>query len=190
MPHQCIAVCLTSFEPGLGEYGHRQRQISEGKAVTMGKGPGEEGFLQETGQGQDFEEMRGLGWGGGHGVRLLQGWGPKQDQERGALPHTHPLTPSLPWEENKATSFLCFQAETIGHTYMVASGLPIRNGIRHVDEIAVMSLHFLGATIHFQMGHMPEEKLKLRLASTQVDSAKGRWPCGPDTAADGSKFTP
>ena len=113
-----------------------------------------------------------------------------QSRIRNEGPHTHPLTPSLPWEENKATFFLCFQAETIGDTYMVASGLPIRNGIRHVDEIAMMSLHFLGATIHFQMGHMPEEKLKLRLASTQVDSTKGRWPCGPDTAADGSKFNP
>ncbi|KAM9702983.1 LOW QUALITY PROTEIN: guanylate cyclase 2G-like [Dama dama] len=54
-----------------------------------------------------------------------------------------------------------YKAETIGDAYMVASGLPIRSGIRHVDEIAMMSLHFLGATIHFQMGHMPEEKLQL-----------------------------
>ncbi|OWK07861.1 hypothetical protein Celaphus_00008693 [Cervus elaphus hippelaphus] len=54
-----------------------------------------------------------------------------------------------------------YKAETIGDAYMVASGLPIRSGIRHVDEIAMMSLHFLSATIHFQMGHMPEEKLQL-----------------------------
>ncbi|KAF6109519.1 hypothetical protein HJG60_010792 [Phyllostomus discolor] len=51
--------------------------------------------------------------------------------------------------------------ETIGDAYMVARGLPIRNGIRHVDEIAALSLHFLSATIHFQTGHTPQEKLRL-----------------------------
>ena len=58
---------------------------------------------------------------------------------------------------------LYVQVETIGDAYMVPSGLPIRKGIRHVDEIATMSLHFLSATIHFQIGHMPQEKLKLRI---------------------------
>ena len=45
-----------------------------------GRGLGKEGFVEETGQGWDLEEMLGLGWGGGHGVRPFQGWGPKQDQ--------------------------------------------------------------------------------------------------------------
>lgn len=57
----------------------------------------------------------------------------------------------------------CLKVETIGDAYMVASGLPIRNGAQHVEEIAMMSLHFLNATIHFQIGHMPEEKLRLRI---------------------------
>nr|XP_012626922.1 guanylate cyclase 2G-like isoform X3 [Microcebus murinus] len=61
------------------------------------------------------------------------------------------------------TAYDVYKVETIGDAYMVASGLPIRNGIQHVDEIATMSLHFLSATIHFQIGHMPEEKLKLRI---------------------------
>ncbi|KAM9618009.1 LOW QUALITY PROTEIN: guanylate cyclase 2G-like [Trichechus inunguis] len=56
-----------------------------------------------------------------------------------------------------------YKVETIGDAYMVARGLPIRNGIRHADEIATMSLHFLSATIHFQIEHTPEEKLKLRI---------------------------
>ncbi|XP_073097766.1 guanylate cyclase 2G-like [Manis javanica] len=56
-----------------------------------------------------------------------------------------------------------YKVETIGDAYMVASGLPIRNGAQHVEEIAMMSLHFLNATIHFQIGHMPEEKLRLRI---------------------------
>lgn len=56
-----------------------------------------------------------------------------------------------------------YKVETIGDAYMVASGLPIHNGTQHVGEIAMMSSHFLSATIHFQIGHMPEEKLKLRI---------------------------
>ncbi|XP_076980578.1 guanylate cyclase 2G-like [Tamandua tetradactyla] len=56
-----------------------------------------------------------------------------------------------------------YKVETIGDAYMVASGLPIRNGTQHVDQIATMSLHFLSATVHFQIGHMPEEKLRLRI---------------------------
>ncbi|XP_066094743.1 guanylate cyclase 2G-like [Saccopteryx bilineata] len=56
-----------------------------------------------------------------------------------------------------------YKVETVGDAYMVASGLPICNGAQHVDEIATMSLHFLSATVHFQIGHMPQEKLKLRI---------------------------
>ncbi|KAF6317468.1 hypothetical protein mRhiFer1_008521 [Rhinolophus ferrumequinum] len=39
----------------------------------------------------------------------------------------------------------------------------MRKGTQHVDEIATVSLHFLSATIHFQIGHMTEEKLQLRI---------------------------
>ncbi|XP_059101881.1 guanylate cyclase 2G-like [Peromyscus eremicus] len=56
-----------------------------------------------------------------------------------------------------------YKVETIGDAYMVASGLPIRNGAQHAAEIATMSLHLLSATTHFQIGHMPEERLKLRI---------------------------
>ncbi|XP_062071184.1 guanylate cyclase 2G-like [Lepus europaeus] len=56
-----------------------------------------------------------------------------------------------------------YKVETIGDAYMVASGLPKRNGTRHVDEIATMALHILSATMHFQIAHMPDEKLRLRI---------------------------
>ncbi|KAM4636502.1 guanylate cyclase 2G-like [Discoglossus pictus] len=56
-----------------------------------------------------------------------------------------------------------YKVETIGDAYMVASGLPIPNGIQHVEEIATMSLHFLSAMMSFQIRHMPQEKLKLRI---------------------------
>ncbi|XP_038614331.1 guanylate cyclase 2G-like [Tachyglossus aculeatus] len=65
--------------------------------------------------------------------------------------------------DNIIKTYDVYKVETIGDAYMVASGLPLRNGIKHVEEIATMSLHFLSAMIHFKIGHMPEEKLKLRI---------------------------
>nr|XP_033799297.1 guanylate cyclase 2G-like isoform X2 [Geotrypetes seraphini] len=56
-----------------------------------------------------------------------------------------------------------YKVETIGDAYMVASGLPLRNGMHHVDEISTMSLHFLSAIVTFRIRHMPTEKLKLRI---------------------------
>uniref|UniRef100_A0A8D2J1S3 Guanylate cyclase n=1 Tax=Varanus komodoensis TaxID=61221 RepID=A0A8D2J1S3_VARKO len=56
-----------------------------------------------------------------------------------------------------------YKVETIGDAYMVASGLPIRNGTKHVEEIATMSLHFLSEIISFRIRHMPDEKLRLRI---------------------------
>ncbi|XP_027707431.1 guanylate cyclase 2G-like [Vombatus ursinus] len=65
--------------------------------------------------------------------------------------------------DNIVKTYDVYKVETIGDAYMVASGLPLRNGIRHVEEIATMSLYFLSAIVHFKIEHMPEEKLKLRI---------------------------
>ncbi|XP_061421117.1 guanylate cyclase 2G-like isoform X3 [Lethenteron reissneri] len=56
-----------------------------------------------------------------------------------------------------------YKVETIGDAYMVASGLPVRNGVRHVEEIATMSLHFLSSIMNFRIRHLPQEQLKLRI---------------------------
>uniref|UniRef100_A0A8C5Q0I2 Guanylate cyclase n=1 Tax=Leptobrachium leishanense TaxID=445787 RepID=A0A8C5Q0I2_9ANUR len=56
-----------------------------------------------------------------------------------------------------------YKVETIGDAYMVASGLPLRNGIQHVEQIATMSLHFLSSMLLFTIRHKPSEKLKLRI---------------------------
>ncbi|XP_044740931.1 atrial natriuretic peptide receptor 1 [Chrysoperla carnea] len=56
-----------------------------------------------------------------------------------------------------------YKVETIGDAYMVASGLPERNGNRHAKEIALMSLALLNAVHKFVIPHRPKEQLKLRI---------------------------
>ncbi|ETE63174.1 Retinal guanylyl cyclase 1, partial [Ophiophagus hannah] len=53
--------------------------------------------------------------------------------------------------------------ETIGDAYMVASGLPKRNGKRHAGEIANMSLDILSAVGTFKMRHMPDVPVRIRI---------------------------
>ncbi|NWR73898.1 GUC2F cyclase, partial [Centropus unirufus] len=56
-----------------------------------------------------------------------------------------------------------YKVETIGDAYMVASGLPKRNGNKHAAEIANMSLDILSSVGTFKMRHMPEIPLKIRI---------------------------
>ncbi|KAL4647235.1 retinal guanylyl cyclase 2-like [Arapaima gigas] len=56
-----------------------------------------------------------------------------------------------------------YKVETIGDAYMVASGLPKRNGNRHAAEIANMSLNILSSVGTFQMRHMPEVPIRIRI---------------------------
>ena len=69
---------------------------------------------------------------------------------------------------------LTLQVETIGDAYMVASGLPIRNGDSHASEIAKMSIELLETIDKFKIRHRPEEKLKLRIGlhSGEQDDTK------------------
>lgn len=46
---------------------------------------------------------------------------------------------------------------------MVVSGLPKRNGERHVTEIANVALHLLDSVQEFKIRHKPKEQLKLRI---------------------------
>ena len=56
-----------------------------------------------------------------------------------------------------------YKVATIGDGYMVASGLPIRNGDKHAREITNMAKDLLGASRSFVIGHMKQEVLKLRI---------------------------
>ncbi|XP_061716470.1 uncharacterized protein LOC133524448 isoform X1 [Cydia pomonella] len=55
-----------------------------------------------------------------------------------------------------------YKIETIGDSYMVASGLPVRNGNKHATEIASMALELLAATAHCRLPHRPDQTLCMR----------------------------
>nr|VZI31602.1 unnamed protein product [Spirometra erinaceieuropaei] len=59
--------------------------------------------------------------------------------------------------------FDVYKVETIGDAYMVASGLPIRNGRRHAGEIATMALELLSVVGTFVIPHMPQIPILLRI---------------------------
>ncbi|CAN8013663.1 unnamed protein product, partial [Ixodes persulcatus] len=56
-----------------------------------------------------------------------------------------------------------YKVETIGDAYLVASGLPIRNGNDHVREIARMALCLREQLKSFKIRHLPQRKLQLRI---------------------------
>ena len=63
--------------------------------------------------------------------------------------------------------------ETIGDAYMVCSGLPQRNGRRHVAEISLMALELLRVIQSFKVPHKPGMKLKLRIGMHTGPCAAG-----------------
>ncbi|KAL4221786.1 hypothetical protein ACF0H5_020040 [Mactra antiquata] len=56
-----------------------------------------------------------------------------------------------------------YKVDTIGDAYMIVSGVPDKNGERHVTEIAKLSLHLLKAFESVVIPHRADEKLKLRI---------------------------
>eukprot|EP01135_Chromosphaera_perkinsii_P002228 Nk52_evm14s221 gene=Nk52_evmTU14s221 len=56
-----------------------------------------------------------------------------------------------------------YKVETIGDAYMIASGLPERNGDRHAAQMADTALDLLSLTNTFVIPHMPERQLQLRI---------------------------
>jgi len=66
-------------------------------------------------------------------------------------------------EITKDLKLSILKVETIGDSYMVVSGLPMRNGNLHAREVARMSLALLNAVVSFTIRHKPDEQLKLRI---------------------------
>eukprot|EP01135_Chromosphaera_perkinsii_P011073 Nk52_evm32s2325 gene=Nk52_evmTU32s2325 len=59
--------------------------------------------------------------------------------------------------------FDVYKVETIGDAYMVASGLPTRNGQLHASAIANMALELLASVVDFRIKHLPDTQLQLRI---------------------------
>lgn len=57
----------------------------------------------------------------------------------------------------------CYKVETIGDSYMVASGVPKLNGSQHLSEISKLALHLLKAVQTIKIRHKPSAVLKMRL---------------------------
>ena len=53
--------------------------------------------------------------------------------------------------------------ETVGDAYVVVSGCPKLNGIKHAGEIASMALELLSHMFFFRLRHLPEHQLQLRI---------------------------
>lgn len=56
-----------------------------------------------------------------------------------------------------------YKVETIGDAYMVVSGAPKRNGIKHAGEVASMALSLLEGIKRHTVQHRPGDQLKLRI---------------------------
>ena len=57
---------------------------------------------------------------------------------------------------------------------MVVSGLPVRNGLKHAEEIADMSIDLLRFIQKFQVRFQPDYKLQLRIGLHSGSCAAGK----------------
>ncbi len=62
-----------------------------------------------------------------------------------------------------AEQFDVYKVATIGDAYMVASGVPIRNGDKHATAICNMALALLDAIQEFPIAHLNHEHLYMRI---------------------------
>ncbi|XP_004592636.2 guanylyl cyclase C [Ochotona princeps] len=66
-----------------------------------------------------------------------------------------------------------YKVETIGDAYMVASGLPMRNGNRHAIDIAKMALEILSFMGTFELEHLPGLPIWIRIGIHSGPCAAG-----------------
>ncbi|KAL4224652.1 Retinal guanylyl cyclase 1 [Mactra antiquata] len=73
------------------------------------------------------------------------------------------LNPLYTMFDDIISNYNVYKVETIGDSYMVASGLPERNGNLAVKEIAEMSLDILQSVLTFSIPHRRHKQLKIRI---------------------------
>ncbi|XP_052083499.1 atrial natriuretic peptide receptor 1-like [Mytilus californianus] len=56
-----------------------------------------------------------------------------------------------------------YKVETIGDAYMVASGVPNRNGLKHAEEIATMGIDLVASIKQLKIPHKKEEHIRIRV---------------------------
>lgn len=68
--------------------------------------------------------------------------------------------------------FCYAQVETIGDAYMLVSGLPQRNGNKHIKQICDCALDILASTSTFRIPHKPQDHLRIRVGEHQQGSVQ------------------
>ncbi|KAI6202133.1 Guanylate cyclase [Aphelenchoides besseyi] len=56
-----------------------------------------------------------------------------------------------------------YKIETIGDGYLISSGLPRRNGNKHVTEIANLAMDFMKSLMTFRINHLPQHRINIRI---------------------------
>ncbi|XP_077998121.1 uncharacterized protein LOC144451196 [Glandiceps talaboti] len=63
----------------------------------------------------------------------------------------------------RVNAYDCYKVETIGDAYMVVSGIPTRNGTKHVSEMASLALDLQTQISFLSVPHRPDQKMKMRI---------------------------